>query len=128
MMKKPNHQYRFTNTHEWIDTSAQPMAVGITEHAQNLLGDIVFIEVPKINTKVQAGQTLGVLESVKAAADYYAPVSGVISAINPDIENNPALINQDPFGAGWICKIEPEEQQAAKELLDEQTYQNKAQS
>jgi glycine cleavage system H protein len=128
MMKKPNPYYRFTSTHEWIDTGEQPMSIGITEHAQNLLGDIVFIELPKLNDKVKAGQAIGVLESVKAAADYYAPVSGTISEINPAIQDNPALINQDPFGAGWICKIIPEEQHTAKALLDETAYQTEAQS
>jgi len=127
-MQKPNQNYRFTTTHEWIDVSAQTMAVGITEHAQNLLGDIVFIELPKLNTEVKAGQALGVLESVKAAADYYAPVSGTITAINEAVVNNPALINQDPFGAGWICKISADNQQATQELLDEQSYQAQAQS
>ena len=127
-MQKPNHNYRFTTTHEWIDTSSPIMAVGITEHAQNLLGDIVFIELPKLNATVKAGQTLGVLESVKAAADYYAPVSGTITAINQAVIDNPALINQDPFGAGWICKINVDHQDLVPDLLDEQSYQAQAQS
>lgn len=122
-MKKPNEQFRFTNTHEWIDTSEIPMTVGITEHAQNLLGDIVFIELPKLNSAIQQGQEIGVLESVKAAADYYAPVSGTITEINKAVLDNPALINQDPFGAGWICKITPTENPIIEKLLDEQNYQ-----
>jgi glycine cleavage system H protein len=122
-MKKPNEQFRFTNTHEWIDTSNTPMTVGITGHAQNLLGDIVFIELPKLNSTINQGQELGVLESVKAAADYYAPVTGTVTEINTAVLENPALINQDPFGAGWICKITPSQHPIMDKLLDEKNYQ-----
>ena len=122
-MNKNAKAFQFTSTHEWLDTSSTPLTVGITDHAQNLLGDIVFIELPKLHTTVLAGQELGVLESVKAAADYYAPIAGVISEINPAVEKNPALINQDPFGEGWICKITPLDNSATSHLLSEDAYQ-----
>jgi glycine cleavage system H protein len=121
-MTTTHKQYQFTQTHEWLDPSSNPLTVGITEHAQNLLGDIVFIELPKLHSTVKAGQELGVLESVKAAADYYAPIAGVISEINPAVQENPSLINQDPFGAGWICKITPLETSNLNHLLTEDAY------
>lgn len=119
-MKKPNNHFLFAKTHEWFDKEQH--IVGITEHAQHLLGDIVFVELPELHAEVSAGQEIGVLESVKAASDYYAPVSGIITEINPAVQQDPALINQDPYGAGWICKIaqsHPEEQQ---KLLNETEY------
>ena len=122
-MNKTNKNYQFTKTHEWLETSSAPLTVGITEHAQNLLGDIVFIELPKLNSTVSAGQEIGVLESVKAAADYYAPISGVISEINTAVQDNPALINQDPLGTGWICRITPLYNSTTSHLLSEDAYQ-----
>lgn len=121
-MTSTHPQYQFTQTHEWIDSSVNPSTVGITEHAQNLLGDIVFIELPKLHSTVTSGQEIGVLESVKAAADYYAPIAGVITEINQAVAENPALINQDPFGAGWICKITPLEHNKLNHLLNEEAY------
>lgn len=119
-----SNQFKFTSTHEWINPEIQPMTMGISAHAQNLLGDIVFVELPEIGQKVTAGQEIGVLESVKAAADYYAPISGTISEINQEIKNHPELINQDPYGQGWLCKITPEASSQISTLVDEQTYQN----
>lgn len=119
-MKKTSTHILYAKTHEWFDKENH--LVGITDHAQSLLGDIVFIELPELHAEVKAGQEIGVLESVKAASDYYAPVSGIITEINPKIHDNPSLINQDPYGQGWICKIalsHPEEQD---KLLDEPHY------
>ena len=115
---------RFTKSHEWVNTDTSPMAIGITDHAQHLLGDIVFIELPKLHTHVQAGQEIGVLESVKAAADYYAPVSGTITEINEAVVNQPELINQDPYKSGWICKITPDDTSSTESLLSEESYQH----
>lgn len=119
-----SNEFKFTSTHEWIDPKEKPMTMGISAHAQNLLGDIVFVELPEIGQKVMAGQEIGVLESVKAAADYYAPISGTISEINLQIKNHPELINQDPYGQGWLCKITPDAQEHMNALMDESTYQN----
>jgi len=115
---------RFTKTHEWIDTSEQNMTMGITDHAQSLLGDIVFVELPEPGAKVHAGQEIGLLESVKAAADFYAPLSGTIIAINANLSSHPELINQEPYNGGWICKIAPEDQKEHKELLDAAAYKH----
>ena len=115
---------RFTETHEWIDTNQEEMTVGITEHAQELLGDMVFVELPQVDTEVHAGDELGVLESVKAASDFYAPISGIVVAINQEVVENPALINRDPYGAAWLVKIRAHDQEDLDDLLSEEEYQN----
>ena len=113
---------KFTKTHEWIDPSNDSMSVGITEHAQELLGDIVFVELPEEGKTVQAGDELGVIESVKAASDFYAPVSGVISEVNHEVTANPALINTDPLDAGWLVRIKPSNTSDINELLSADEY------
>lgn len=115
---------KFTKTHEWINTDETPAIVGITEHAQTLLGDLVFIELPEAGQTVQAGDELGVIESVKAASDFYAPISGTITAINHQVQAEPGLINRDAEGAGWLLKIEPNNPDELSELLDASAYQN----
>lgn len=101
-----NH-VKFTETHEWINTEASEMTIGITNHAQKLLGDLVYVELPEVGKEVQAGDEIGVVESVKAASDFYAPISGTISEINQQVISNPALVNTDPYGQGWLVKIKP---------------------
>ena len=110
---------RYTKSHEWLNTEQEDMLVGITDHAQHLLGDLVYVELPAIGKEVHAGEELGVLESVKAAADFYAPISGTVVAINEQVEKNPALLNQDPFGAGWLIKIKPHQKEKAQEEINE---------
>ncbi|HBI21616.1 MAG TPA: glycine cleavage system protein GcvH [Legionella sp.] len=121
MSDTPKH-LRFTETHEWIATDQDDMTVGITDHAQQLLGDMVFIELPQVGDEVHAGDELGVLESVKAASDFYAPISGVVIAINEQVTDNPALVNSDPYGAGWLIKINATERGEIDALLDEEEY------
>lgn len=116
---------RFTPTHEWLNTEEDDMSVGITKHAQSLLGDMVYVELPTIGTAVKAGEEIGVLESVKAASEIYAPISGVISAINSQVIEAPELLNSDPYGAGWLVKILPQAETALEEiskLLKENDY------
>lgn len=114
---------RFTQTHEWINHNQDEMIVGITEHAQQLLGDMVFVDLPQIGDEVSAGDELGVVESVKAASDFYAPISGVIIAINEQVNENPALVNSDPYGAGWLVKIKANDVNDINALLDAEQYQ-----
>lgn len=123
MNDMPN-DLRFTQTHEWLDATDDDMVIGITSHAQALLGDMVFVELPPIGLEVTAGDELGVLESVKAASDFYAPISGVVSAVNEQVNDNPALVNSDPYGAGWLVKIRPTDLEEINELLDDEAYQN----
>jgi glycine cleavage system H protein len=120
-MTTPNH-LKYTNTHEWLNTSEKPMQMGITDHAQSLLGDIVFIELPELGQKVQAGQAIGVLESVKAASDFYAPITGEIVAINEALKDQPELINQAPYTKAWICQIAASQADGANGLLDASAY------
>lgn len=114
---------KFTATHEWLKTGDVEMTVGITEHAQQLLGDMVFVELPEMGREFQAGDELGVVESVKAASDFYAPVSGVVVAINEEVSANPALVNSDPYGAGWLVKIKATNPQELAKLLNAEQYQ-----
>ncbi|MDP3562170.1 MAG: glycine cleavage system protein GcvH [Legionellaceae bacterium] len=117
---------RYTSSHEWLNTEQDDMVVGITDHAQHLLGDLVYIELPTVGKEVAAGDEIGVLESVKAASDFYAPISGTVVAVNEQVEKNPAILNQDPFGLGWLVKIKPQQKERALEeistLLKEDQY------
>ncbi len=116
---------KYTTTHEWINTSnTEEMTVGITDHAQSLLGDLVFIDLPTIGQQVRAGQELGVVESVKAASDFYAPIGGTITAVNTAVQQNVALVNQSPEQDGWLVKIKPNSLEELNALLDQTQYQN----
>ncbi|CDZ76275.1 Glycine cleavage system H protein [Legionella massiliensis] len=115
---------KFTQTHEWIQGDGQEMTIGITEHAQQLLGDMVFVELPEEGDLVKAGDELGVVESVKAASDFYAPISGVVTAVNQDVSDNPAIVNSDPYGAGWLVKIRASNLAELSDLLSAEQYQN----
>lgn len=115
---------KFTTTHEWIKTSQEEATVGITDHAQQLLGDMVFVELPEIGDVVSVGQELGVVESVKAASDFYAPVSGVVTAVNEAVVENPALVNSDPYNSGWLVKLKPTHLNEMSDLLSADQYQN----
>jgi len=115
---------RFTDTHEWVMEEGTDVLIGITNHAQELLGDLVYIELPETGTKVQVKDELGVVESVKAASDFYAPVSGEVIAINQAVLENPSLVNNEPYGAGWLVKIKPHNASDMDNLMDESEYQN----
>ncbi|MCA0403878.1 MAG: glycine cleavage system protein GcvH [Proteobacteria bacterium] len=115
---------KFTKTHEWLKVENDEMLIGITEHAQELLGDMVFVELPEIGDEVKAKDELGVVESVKAASDFYAPISGVVTEVNQAVNDNPALVNSDPYGAGWLVKIKASNPLELDELLSEQQYKN----
>lgn len=121
MSNVPDH-LRYRDSHEWIDSQQTPAPVGITDHAQAELTDVVFVDLPKIGTQVSAGQQVCVVESVKAASDIYAPVSGEIVAANDALSGDPGLINRDPFGAGWIFKIKPSNAAEADALMNAEAY------
>lgn len=114
-------QLRFRESHEWVDPTQAISPVGITDHAQTELTDVVFVELPKLGT-VSAGQQVCVIESVKAASDIYSPVSGEIVEINDALNGNPGLINTDPYGAGWIFKIKLSSADEAASLMDATAY------
>ncbi|MCX7591226.1 MAG: glycine cleavage system protein GcvH [Kiritimatiellae bacterium] len=101
----PNDR-KYTKTHEWVKIEGSTAVVGITDHAQRAMGDITFVECPPVGKEVSRGNACAVVESVKAASDIYAPLSGRVAAVNKELETNPELINKDPYGKGWIYKLE----------------------
>lgn len=113
---------RYRESHEWIDPQQTPAPVGITDHAQAELTDVVFVDLPKVGTQVTAGQQVCVIESVKAASDIYAPVAGEIVEANEALSGDPGLINREPFGAGWIFKIKPANTGDADALMTAEAY------
>ena len=100
----PN-DFRYTKDHEWVKLTGDEALVGITDYAQNHLGDVVFVEVPAVGTKLAARQLIGNIESVKAVSEVYAPVSGEVVAANDGLNSSPELVNQDPHGKGWIVRL-----------------------
>lgn len=121
MSSVPDH-LRFRETHEWIDPASG--AVGVTDHAQAELTDVVFVELPKPGSKVRAGDQVAVIESVKAASDIFAPVGGEIVEVNAALEGEPGRINTDPYGDGWIFKIKPADAAEAGVLMDAAAYRS----
>jgi glycine cleavage system H protein len=117
----PNDR-KYAKSHEWIKIEGNVGLIGITDHAQKALGDITFVEMPAIGKKISAGGTCGVVESVKAASDIYTPVSGEVVAVNKDVDSAPELINQDPYGKGWILKLRIYDAEQLKSLLDAAGY------
>ncbi|PKL35132.1 MAG: glycine cleavage system protein H [Spirochaetae bacterium HGW-Spirochaetae-1] len=114
---------KYTKDHEWIRMDEEFTGTcGITDHAQELLTDIVFVELPEVGMEVKKGEQIAVVESVKAVSDVYAPVSGSIMAVNKDLEDAPELINSDPYEGGWIFQIEVKDKNELRELMDADTY------
>lgn len=101
---------QYTKTHEWIKKDEEYLTIGITDHAQTMLGDLVYVELPELESSFDGGQECAVVESVKAAADIYCPMPGEIVEINEAVIENPQLINQDPYGKGWLFRIRPADQ------------------
>jgi glycine cleavage system H protein len=114
----------YTKSHEWIRREGGSIRVGITDHAQAELTDVVFVELPKVGTQVQAQAPIAVVESVKAASDIYAPVKGTVVEANDALANNPALINTDPFGQGWIFALKIDNADDLKNLQSAQAYKD----
>ncbi len=114
---------RYTRSHEWVRTLPDgSVEIGITDHAQHSLGDLVFVEVPQAGRKLAAGDACAVVESVKAASDVYSPVAGEVTAGNEQLATQPELINQDPYGKGWILRLKPGTRGAGEGLLDAAAY------
>ena len=114
---------RYNNSHEWVRLEGDIATVGITDHAQAELTDVVFVELPAVGRTVDLGDPTAVVESVKAASDIYAPISGEIIAGNPDVEADPSLVNTDPYGNGWIFKMRVKDVAAVEKLMDAAAYQ-----
>lgn len=121
-MHVPDH-LRYSTDHEWIAISGNTARVGITDYAQDALGDVVYVQTPTVGSAVQAGDSFGEVESTKSVSDIYAPVGGTVVAVNGDLTDHPELVNSDPYGAGWLCEIEMADGSAADGLLDAAGYQ-----
>lgn len=113
---------KFTDEHEWLTLDGDVATVGITEHATTQLGDLVFVELPKVGAKLTKGQGAAVVESVKAASDVFAPLDGEVVAVNEDVTQDPALVNADPLGKGWLYRIRLTNAADFDSLLDEAAY------
>lgn len=114
---------KYTASHEWVKTETDgTISIGITQHAQELLGDMVFVETPAVGRQLKAKEECAVVESVKAAADIYAPVNGVVTAVNNELDSTPEAINGDPYGA-WMFKMKPDNPADVATLMDAKAYQ-----
>ena len=113
---------KYTKDHEWVRMDGGVATVGITDHAQNALGDVVFVDLPEVGREVEAGEAIAVVESVKAASDVYAPIAGKIVEVNAALGDNPGTINSAPTTDGWFFKIESSDPGAMDGLMDETTY------
>ena len=113
---------RYAASHEWVRLEGGIATVGISDHAQEELTDVVFVELPPVGKTVDAGDPTAVVESVKAASDIYAPLGGEVVEVNPDVESDPSLVNSDPYGKGWLFKLQIKEGADASTLLDAAAY------
>ena len=113
---------RYATSHEWVRLDGEIATVGISDHAQHELTDVVFVELPAMGRSVDAGDPTAVVESVKAASDIYAPVSGEVLEVNPDVEADPSLVNTDPYGKGWIFKLRVKDVTEVSKLMDAAAY------
>ncbi len=126
-MSEPNtpnvpDDLRYTKDHEWARLEDGQVRMGITDYAQDALGDVVFVQVPDVGAALDAGGSLGEVESTKSVSDIYAPVGGTVSAVNEALADSPERLNDDPYGEGWICVIEPRDPSQYESLLDAEAY------
>ncbi|AYO29814.1 glycine cleavage system protein GcvH [Biomaibacter acetigenes] len=123
-MSKIPKNLLYTEEHEWILVEGSRGTIGITDHAQEALGDVVYVDLPKVGDKVVKGETFGTVESVKAASDIYAPVSGTVVEVNEALKDNPELINKSPYEDAWMIVVELDDESELDELLGPEDYEN----
>ncbi|MBZ4333639.1 MULTISPECIES: glycine cleavage system protein GcvH [unclassified Corallococcus] len=114
---------KYTKEHEWARITGKTVVVGVTHHAQESLGDVVYVELPKLGATLTEGKNFGVIESTKAVSDLFAPISGTVVKVNDALTGNPSLINSDPYGQGWIVEVEPSDAGQVGKLLDAAAYE-----
>lgn len=114
---------KYTEDHEWIKSEGDSFKIGITEYAQEQLGDVVVVEMPEVDRAYQSGETCAVIESVKAASDIFSPIEGTITSINTKVVDNPELVNSDPEGDGWLWEMTSAAPQSLDDLMDKQAYE-----
>jgi len=122
MASTPEH-LRYSSDHEWVAVDGSRARLGITDYAQEALGDVVYVQMPAVGSNVSAGETLSEVESTKSVSDIYAPVSGTIAAVNETLGSQPETLNSDPYGLGWICEIEMSDPTQLDALIDAAAYQ-----
>ena len=123
-MSKVPEELRYTKSHEWIRTDDDgTVVIGLTDHAQEALGDLVYVELPETGTRVDQGEACAVVESVKAASDVYSPVKGEVTESNEALDDNPELLNQDPYGDGWLMRIATDGADESGEFMDAAAYE-----
>ena len=115
-------ELKYLSTHEWVLIEGNIATIGVSDHAQELLGDLVYVELPEAGSSVSAGDSVGVVESVKAASDTYAPVTGEVVEVNGELEDSPDRINDDPYGDGWMYKVRMDDPEEVSDLLDAGAY------
>jgi glycine cleavage system H protein len=120
-MSIPN-ELKYTSDHEWVRIEGEDFVIGITDHAQDSLGDVTFVELPDIGARFEDKAVFGVVESVKAASDLYMPVTGEIIEVNDSLNDSPENVNSDPYGNGWMIKIRPDQADSVLSLLDADAY------
>lgn len=123
-MSEVNPNCRYADSHEWVNVEGNIATVGISDHAQGLLGDLVYVELPELDAEVSCGDDAGVVESVKAASDVYAPVSGKIIEVNEDLEDNPELVNSSPYESGWLYRVELQDAGEVNSLMSADEYES----
>ncbi|MFY9783323.1 MAG: glycine cleavage system protein GcvH [Acidimicrobiales bacterium] len=116
-------ELRYSNDHEWAKNEGDHVRVGITDYAQDALGDVVFVDLPKVGTAVSVGGVIGEVESMKSVSEIYAPVAGTVATVNDALSSSPELVNSDPYGAGWICEIATTSTSDYDALLDAPGYE-----
>jgi glycine cleavage system H protein len=122
MMEFPEGLF-YTESHEWVRDEGKQVTVGLTDYAQNQLKDIVYVELPEVGSEFQRGESIGVVESVKTVADMYSPVSGKVTETNLALKDHPQFVNEDPYGKGWILKMEFKNREEIRGLLSSKAYQ-----
>ncbi|CAM4150112.1 glycine cleavage system protein GcvH [Vibrio agarivorans] len=116
---------KFTDSHEWVrDNGDGTVTIGISDHAQQMLGDVVFVDLPEVEDEIEAGETFSLVESVKAASDIYAPISGEIVEINEELEDSPELVNEEPYDGGWIARVKLSDSAELGDLKGAEEYLN----
>jgi glycine cleavage system H protein len=123
MASKIDTTARYLKSHEWARQDGDEVICGISDHAQEAMGDLVYVELPRVGDAVKAGEKFAVVESVKAASDVYAPVGGTVTAVNADIEGDQGIINRDPYVAGWMIRLKPDNPAELEALMDAAAYE-----
>ncbi len=113
---------RYTNDHEWVRSEGDTVVIGVTDFAQDNLGDVVFVELPEVGSTVTANEPFGEIESTKSVSDLFSPIDGTVTAINPDLEDAPETVNSEPYGEGWLITVTPADVNSLSELLDADAY------